>query len=566
MVESVQKWLERNRPPHVKITYDVETGRAIEQRELPFMVAVLADLSGDRSDALPLPDYQQRTFVDIDRDNFNDVMAAARATVSLSAIQRTLPKVTPDDADTLGGMLHIASLDDFSPLAIVQAVPALNLLLQQRRQQDQSGLPTSDIDAALSTQLRAILHAPNFQALEATWRGLQGLVFNTQSNALLRLRVLNVSLEELRHDLEKAVAFDQSHLFKLIYEAEFGTYGGVPYSVVVGDFEVSGSAQDMAFMQQMAELAAVAHAPFIAAASPSLFGLESFLDLSKPRDLRKIFEGSDLVAWSEFRDSEASRYVSLVLPHVLLRLPYGKIGYPVDGLSFEELALDVATAPESGDLLWGNAVYALAQRITNSFSHYQWPAAIRGLEGGGLVENLPIYRYRSEIGAPVLLCPTETPITDRRQSELSALGFIPLCHCKETGKAAFMSVSSSHRPRRYVSEDESANAMMAARLPYLLAASRFAHYIKVIMRSKMGSFMTRGNVEAYLNEWISNYVLLDDNAPPDAKASYPLSQAKVVVTDTPGAPGSYDAVVFLRPHFQLEELTTSIRLVIGLPG
>lgn len=566
MTESVQKWMERNRPPRVKITYDVETDGAIEKRELPFMVAVLADLSGDRSDDAPVSDYKQRTMLDIDRDNFNDVMAAVRATVNLATVKRTLPKATPDDADTLNGVIHFASLDDFTPLAIARAVPALNLWLEQRNQRVQAGLPTADIDDVLGAQLREILRAPNFQAMEATWRSLHGLVANSETSTMLRLRVFNATFKELRDDLVKAVAYDQSHLFKLVYEAEFGTYGGLPYSLLVGGYEVGPSAEDMVFLHQMADLAVAAHAPFIAAASASLFGLENYRDLPRPRDLHKIFEGSDLIAWNEFRDSDASRYVSLVLPHVLLRLPYGQKNCSTQGLDFEEWVGDATPAPKPEDLLWGNAVYAMAQRITTAFSLYQWPAAICGIEGGGRVEGLPLFRYQSDALALTLLCPTETPITDRRQIELNALGFIPLCHCKDSGQAAFMGGQSTQRPRLYFSDSTNANAEFAAKLPYLLAASRWVHYIKVIMRNKVGSFMTRGTVEDYLNAWISQYVLLDEQATQEAKACYPLSQAKVVVSDDPGAPGSYNVTVFVLPHFQLAELTEPMRLVVRLPA
>lgn len=566
MSESVQKWLERNRPPRVKITYDLETGGAIEKRELPFIVGILADLSGDRSDGAPLPPYKQRTLLNIDRDNFNDVMAAAQAMVSLDTVQRTLPKESPDDADTLGGVLHFTSLDDFTPLAVARAVPALNRLIDQRAQRVQGGQPSADIDALLGPQLRAILHARNFQALEASWRGLHGLVVNTETNTLLQLRVFNATQDEVHDDLEKAVAFDQSHLFKLIYEAEFGTYGGLPYSLLVGGYEVGRSPQDIYFLQKMAELAAAAHAPFITAASASLFGLDSFCDLPKPRDLSKIFESVELMSWNEFRQSEEACYVSLVLPHVLLRLPYGKNSGQAEGLDFEELEIDNLSAPRAAHFLWGTAAYALAQRITNAFALYHWPAAIQGIEGGGRMEGLPLYRYPNEVGAQTLLCLTEVPITDRRAKELRELGFIALCHGKDTDTAVFFEGPTTHRPKTYFSDEASATARLAAMLPYMLAASRFAHYVKVIMRNKMGSFLTRGNVEAYLNDWVSNYVLLDENAPQDAKASYPLSQAKIVVSDIPGSPGAYNATIFLRPHFQLGELTTLMRLVVALPG
>jgi type VI secretion system protein ImpC len=351
----------------------------------------------------------------------------------------------------------------------------------------------------------------------------------------------------------------------MIYEAEYGTYGGFPYSLLVGGYAVGRSAADMDFLHNIAAVAAAAHAPFITAASAALFGMNSFGDLAKPRELQKIFEGSDWAGWQAFRDSEDSRYVSLVLPHALLRLPYGKNSDPVEGMNFEEAVGLSASSPDSNCFLWGNAAYLLAQRITHAFSLYRWTAAIRGVEGGGLVEGLPIYRYRTDAGAEARVGPADVSITDQRAKALTELGFAPLCDGAMNGQAAFFGGQTSHPPKKDHEDSANTNAKISAMLPYMLAASRFAHYIKVTMRSKIGSFMTRGNVEAYLNTWIANYVLLDDNASQKAKASFPLRQASVVVTDVPGEPGVYSAVLFIRPHFQLEELTTSIRLVINLP-
>lgn len=439
------------------------------------------------------------------------------------------------------------------------------------------------IDQQLSKALSAVMHSSNFKAMEQTWRGLSYLVSRTETGTMLKLRVFNATKDELRKDMEKAVEFDQSVLFKLVYEAEYGTYGGFPYSMLVGGYEIGGSNEDIAFLKKIAEVAASAHAPFIAAASSNLFGLTGFDKLDKPRDLKKVFEAAELIAWREFREMEDARYVSLVLPRVLLRLPYGRPDkrntVPCEGLNFEEHVGDVDAAPvvnandeivshpvpDSGNFLWGNAAYVLAERITNAFALYNWTAAIRGVEGGGLVEGLPVYTYTSDAGTTELLCPTEVSITDRREKELNDLGFISLCHCKGAGKAAFFGGQTTNAPKKYFSDEANANAKISAMLPYMLAASRFAHYIKVIMREKIGSFLTRGNVETYLNGWISNYVLLDDNATQDVKAAYPLRQASVVVTEVPGEPGVYKATVFLKPHFQLEELTTSIRLVANLP-
>ena len=440
------------------------------------------------------------------------------------------------------------------------------------------------IDKALSTQVSDILHHPNFQQLEATWRGLQGLVANTETGRLLKLRVFNARQQELIDDLDQAVEFDQSKLFKMIYEAEYGTYGGFPYSLLVADYEFGSGDPDIDLLSKLTQVAAAAHAPLISAASPQLFGLSDFSKLANPRDLSQIFEGIRWSNWNAFRDTEDSRYLTLVLPHTLLRQPYDYRVADVKGFKFVEditdgtpgtIALD-ATINNPGDpqlsirptnkkFLWGNASYALAGRITNAFALYHWTAAIRGEEGGGLVDGLPLYIYPSELGAPVALCPTEVSITDRREKELNDLGFVALCHCKNTAHAVFFGGQTVNLPKRYLSDAATANAETSAMLPYMLAASRFAHYIKVMMRKKVGSFLTRANIESYINTWIAQYVLLDDNASQDIKASYPLRAAEVMVTPVPGEIGSYNATLFIKPHFQLEDLRVSIRLVADLP-
>lgn len=792
MSESIQKKLLRVRPPRVRITYDVHTNGAIEKRELPFVVGIFADLSGDRdpNPADPktaLPEYRDRKIVDIDRDNFNDVLKQSMPRVELKTVNNVLPG---GDGSPLKGAVVFESMADFEPINVVRKVPVLEKIYQQRKllrdaqaraevkdtaakalddavaameatgahwattarfalktlteavkaiadakpatattaqiraasgalsnkaapalrkaadylktqdsHQDEikaaggattgsdaartalkaavapfeaaaaaaegavkelaaladpSNAKVSDatatvletnsattlpplvaaietatpystaveapvsallttafpapaefapdlsaamrdhvfpvvsaaggsgvgrgsalsidfavaaIDDALSKQLSAIMHGAKFKEMEATWRGLFHLVSRTETGTRLKLRILNATLKELQDDMSKAVEFDQSKLFKLIYEAEYGTFGGSPYSMLLGGYEIGPGAPDMTFINAMSSVASAAHAPFLAAASPAMFGLPDFGDLAKPRDLAKIFEGADLTAWYEFRGTEDSRYVSLALPHVMLRLPYGDSTLPAEGFRFEEAVLTEDGVPDNRNFLWGNAAYFLAERITNAFSLYSWTAAIRGVEGGGLVEGLPIYTFSSggDDGIKEILCPTEVAITDRREKEINDLGFIALCHSKGSGKAAFFGGQTTNRPKKYINADANANAALSSRLPYIMAASRFAHYIKVIVRDKVGGFLTRGNVETFLNTWISQYVLLDDNASQDVKSAFPLREASIVVVDVPGEPGAYKATVFLKPHFQLEELTTSIRLVADLP-
>ncbi len=418
------------------------------------------------------------------------------------------------------------------------------------------------IDEMISDRMDQILHDRNFQELEASWLGLHYLVKNTETNEMLKLRLLNATKKELSDDFEKASDFDQSVLFKKVYEEEYGTFGGNPFSVLVGDFYFDRSPGDMALLTSISNVAAAAHAPFLSAADPKLFDMTSFSELSKPRDLAKQFDSTEMIKWRSFRDSEDSRYVALSLPHVLMRYPYGANFTAVEGFDYTE---DVS-GRTTEKFLWGNAAYALAQRITNAFSLYQWCAAIRGVEGGGLVEDLPVYTFKADDGDMAFTCPTEIAITDRRENELTKLGFIALCHQKGSDKAAFFGGQTTNKPKTYDLDEANANAALSARLPYILATSRFAHYIKVMMRDKIGSFMTKENVSTYLNQWLATKILLNDDAPQAVKAAYPLREGRIDVFDIPGKPGSYTAVAYLKPHFQLEELTMSLRLVAELPA
>lgn len=432
------------------------------------------------------------------------------------------------------------------------------------------------LDQEVNEGLNEVMHHEEFRKLESSWRGLHYLISRAETGTMLKLRLLNATKDEIQKDLERAVEFDQSVQFKKIYEEEYGTFGGAPYSVLIGDYEFGRSPQDIKWLEKMSNVAAAAHAPFIAAASPQMFDMDTFEDLGNPRDLAKIFESTELVPWRGFRDSEDSRYVALCMPHFLLRQPYGKDTrpnekgedqkqritgrIPADDVDFQE-----EVDGKRQDYCWGNAAYALAERITNAFALFKWTAAIRGVEGGGLVEGLPAINFRTDEGDVVLKCPTETSITDRREKELNDMGFITLVHRKNTDNAAFFGGQTTQRPKVYQDPQATANARLSSQLPYIMAASRFAHYIKAMMRDKVGSFMTKENVSDYLNKWIADYVLLDDRASQSSKASFPLREARIDVEDVVGKPGVYKAVVYLRPHFQLDELTASIRLVAELP-
>jgi type VI secretion system protein ImpC len=424
------------------------------------------------------------------------------------------------------------------------------------------------IDAAISKQLAAIMHHPEFQKLEGTWRGLHYLVMNTETSAMLKIKTLNVSKRELFKDVDKAVEFDQSQIFKKLYENEFGMPGGEPYGALIGDYEFANHPDDISLLNKMSNVAAAAFCPFISAAAPQLFGFNNFPELAAPRDLEKIFDTVEYTAWKSYRDSEDSRFVCLTMPRVLSRLPYGANTKPIEEFEYEEVASDSKGRglPVPHDhYSWMNAAYVMGTRLTDAFAKYGFCVAIRGAEGGGKVEGLPAHIFRSDDGDPDLKCPTEVGITDRREAELSKLGFLPLCHYKNTDYAVFFGAQTSQKPKKYDRDAATANAAISARLPYIMASSRFAHYLKVIARDKIGSFMEVNECQKWLERWIANYVTTDPSPSQETKAKYPLREAKIQVQEVPGKPGSYNAVAWLRPWLQLEELTTSLRMVASIP-
>ncbi len=420
----------------------------------------------------------------------------------------------------------------------------------------------AQIDHLLSLQLNEILHHADFQKLEGSWRGLRHLVFNSSSNSQLKIRVMNVTKKELLRDMQRAPEFDQSALFKKVYEEEYGVFGGAPFGALIGDYEFGKHPEDVELLEKIASVASASHAPFFAAAAPSLMNLDSWTQIDAPRDLSKIFDSTEYAKWKGFRQSEDSRYVGLCLPRTLGRLPYGPDSKPVDEFNYNEHV----DGSDHSKYLWTNAAFSMGQRLADSFTKFGMCVAIRGVEGGGLVEGLPVHNFRTDEGDTVMKCPTESPITDRREKELADLGFIPLVHCKNTDYAAFFSVQSAQKPKLYDDDKANANARLSTQLPYIMAVSRFAHYLKAMMRDKIGSFMSRSEAEQFLNRWITQYVTPDDNAGPIAKSKCPLREARIDVVDVPGKPGAYRAVAFMRPHFQLDELTVSLRLVAELPA
>lgn len=422
----------------------------------------------------------------------------------------------------------------------------------------------AELDRKLSEQVNLILHHDDFKALEGSWRGLHYLVNNTETGENLKIKVMNISKKDVAKTLKKfkGTAWDQSPLFKKLYEEEFGMPGGQPYGCLMGDYYFDHSAPDVEMLAGIAQISAAAHAPFLAAAAPSLLNMESWQELANPRDLAKIFGTPAYAAWKSLRESEDSRYIGLTMPRVLARIPYGAKTSPVEEFAFEE---DTAGADHS-KYCWANAAYSMATNVTRSFKLYGWCARIRGAESGGMVEGLPVHSFPTDDGGVDMKCPTEIGITDRREKELADCGFMPISHWKNTDYAVFVGAQSLQKPAQYDDPDATANANLAARLPYLFASCRFAHYLKCMVRDKIGGFATRESMEAWLNKWIGRFVDSNPTATDEVKARFPLSEAQVVVEEVEGNPGYYTSKFFLKPHYQLEGLTVSLRLVSKLPS
>jgi type VI secretion system protein ImpC len=641
--ESLQKKLGRVRPPRVHISYDVETGAAIEKRDLPFVVGVFADLSGETA-GRPLA-ISQRRFATIDRDNLNEVLASIAPRVAFQV---------PNHLDHGGLELHVEltfqSMNDFAPDRIANQIPRLRSLLgirsalnnlrmmlygnpgledaiaetsrdpvslnrarqelQELAKQSAAGehpesyalasrlvasarirgnapeeiaayirwvsvlfdeiaagiIPLSnDLDWMISERIQAIdelasremdevMHAAPMQKLEASWRGLASLVEQSETSSQLKIKVFNVSKTELMDDLCHAAQVEKAAVFERIRAESYGSSAQL-FGVFIGDFEFGGDRSDVGLLRELSGLAAWWNAPFISAAAPAMLRFESFTELAGPRDLGKIFDDEIYAMWRDLRKSESARYLGLCLPRVLMRVPYGKEGNVVEEFDYRE------SASNHSAYLWGNAVYSFATRLTDAFARNGWCASIRGVEGGGLVEGLPVDTFRTDQDEIVVKCPTEIAITDRRESELATLGFIPLCFYKGTDQAVFMTAPSAQKPQLYMDDDANENARLSIQLPYIFACSRFAHFIKVLVKDKIGGFPSPADCEAFLNRWISNYVLLDDVASQEARAEFPLREARVYV---PAELGALRAVLFLRPHFQLDEMAVSLRLVVPL--
>lgn len=612
------------RPPRVQITYDVEVENSMEKRELPFVMAVISDLYGQQEERIPY-DQQRLISINRDNFDSvmkiikpmlsvrlnNDSTSKKDLKPVYDLVFTSLKSFTPDEIilQIPEGKLLIEDrkyLVDLLPkidsnallakeLTEIAAVDksvdktkAVNLANQsglikpedndetkankvemilafdkhaKNRKDEQLHTIIMDcitkIDLSLSEQMDEILHNPEFQALEARWLALHKLVHKTETGKYLEIKLLNASSQDIYNDLHYATELTQSRLFKWIYEDEYGTMGGIPYSCIVFDEYFGKSEYDTRFLTLLSQIGSAAHTCLLASVKPEMFEIESFNDLHIPRDLSMIFESSEAIHWNSFRKNEESRYINLFLPRILMRTPYGPNTLPTRGFMYAE----TVAGHENDKFCWGNPAFAMAIQINLAVAKYGWAAAIRGPEGGGLVENLPTYSFKTQFADIAVKCPTQTQITDRRELELSNLGFISLCHKKMTDQAVFFSSQSTQKAKEYEDEYTNANAKISARMPYILNASRFAHYIKVIMRDKIGSFQSAGQIEYYLQEWIARYVLLSDEADQDTKAEYPLREAEIIVTEIESDPGQYEVKMRLRPHFQLEGVNVSLRFV-----
>jgi type VI secretion system protein ImpC len=423
----------------------------------------------------------------------------------------------------------------------------------------------AEIDKKLSDQVNAIMHNERFQQVESAWRGLHYLVNNSETDEMLKIRVMNISKKDLAKNLKKykGTAWDQSPIFKKLYEEEYGQLGGEPYGSLVGDYYFDHTPGDVELLGQMAQIAAAAHAPFLAAASPTAMGMDSWQELANPRDLAKIFSSPEYAGWRSLRESDDAKYVGLAMPRFLSRVPYGAKTSPVEEFDFEE----ETGGGEHSKYTWSNAAYAMAVNVNRAFKQYGWCTAIRGVESGGAVEELPVHTFPSDDGGVDMKCPTEIAISDRREAELANCGFMPLIHRKNTDVAAFIGAQSLQKPAEYDDPDATANARLSARLPYLFASCRFAHYLKCMVRDKVGSFKEREDMQRFLHNWVQQYVLGDPSrAGDEMKAKKPLAGAEVVVEEIEGNPGYYSAKFFLRPHYQLEGVNVTLSLTSKLPS
>jgi type VI secretion system protein ImpC len=532
----------RLRPPRVHITYEVEQDDSIHQVELPFVIGVLADLVGQGEE--PPPRMSDRKFVQVDRDNFDAVLAAYAPRLVFPVKNHLAPGDAPLNVE-----LRFRSIADFEPESLARQVPGLFEALTAARPE-------------ASAQMDEILHAPAFQRLEASWRGLKYLVMSSNTSSTLKILVISATKQELLMNLREAPSPEQTAFARKVLEEPYRLFRGEPFAVLVGDYEFSNGAEDLELLEGMAVIASSAHAPFIAAASPRMFGWDDFSQLSLTRRLSEIFEGIAYARWRSFRQRDEAAYVALVMPRILLRMLFSEDTWHAKAFPYRE----TVDKNLHNNFLWGNAAFALAARLAEAFSLYAWCAAITGLEGGGLVNNLPTIIFEDPNDDVRVKGPVEIPVDEVREMDLADSGFNCLVQYKDTGAAVFFAATSCIKPARYSNSDATQAARMAARLPYGLAVSRFAHYLKCILRDKLGDPPSREFCEQILNHWISGYVMSEDSATEDRKAMFPLHDARIEVSEVPGCPGQFRAIAFLRPHYQVQDINLSLRVIVTLPA
>jgi type VI secretion system protein ImpC len=640
MSESIQKKLLRVKPPRIKITYDLETEGAIISKELPVVLAMIGDYSGNRDSSQEFLLYKERKFIYIDPENFPEVLKSMTPRVVLN-----IPTLGGQEGETKSIELIFECLEDFTPLNLVKKIDFLFKFYEEKRKlidlrmkhdinnkigefldklitdssfkdtiktqlTAQTGKELDDmikdthichteeqkpyicdlllnyitiiekntdtnlntfillnnayiiiVDNTIAYYLNKILHNTNFQTLESSWRGVAYFLQNVEFNGNLKLRIFNATPDELFNDLTKSMEFDQSILFKKIYEEEYGTFGGSPYTALMWDYAIGRTTLDMLLLRKMTEVMAAAHCPFFLSASAALFDLKSFEDLHQPYAISKIFDSIELADFKNFRESPDSKYTSLLLPRVMARLPYDTNMLRIEGLNFQETVSGLI----SEEYTWTNACYVYLTQVALAYSRYGWFAAICGVENGGRVDNLPLHIYKTISGEYMVKCPTEVAITDRREKELSDLGFIALCNSKDDNFSVFFGSNSTFKPPVFNSQNANANGELSARTPYMLNASRFAHYLKCMMRDKIGSFATKETIKSFLCSWLARYTLLDDKASNNIKAEYPLREFSISIDEVPGKPGHYQSIFLLRPHDELQGMEISLRLVSKMP-
>jgi type VI secretion system protein ImpC len=584
--------------PRVQITYDREENGAMISYELPCVIGIIADMTNVNTE-----EFSSREFININQDNYNKIISSLNITIDVSYSNEEFNISSP---------LAIKSIEDFHPINIIKKIPELDSLLEIKNQmQDlliriinnnkihsalnsfiKSGTKELDfinpsqldyisklfdsakenitftsenasddirtyiatIDNKFSGFLNYILRHKDFQRFESTWRGIYYLIQNSKSD--IKIKLLHATIEDIRSDL--SAPLDKSSLFHKIYEQEYGTLGGSPYSLLLWDYYISSSSEDVQLLHNISSLSAISHSPSCLGVSPEMLDVSSFENLYDINSLNNLFESATKIEFNGFRDTEDSRYISLVLPKFMTRAPYGNGFNEVHGINYNE------TVATHSDFLWSNSVYAYGQKISESFSKYGWFSFVIGVENGGKTDNLPIFYYTKPNGDFIIKCPTEIAITDRRELELSKNGFISLCYAKNQNYAVFFSGQSCQKSLTYDDPVANGSAKLSANFVNIMNIARFAQYCKIIIRNKIGTMMDANQMSLFLNKWISKYVILGSNTPNYLKLKYPLTSASVTVVDQ-NDPGWYTATIYITPHKYLQGMSVSLRMVTKLP-